>query len=135
MNLAKKKQLAAKVLKVGKGRIILDETRLNEIKEAITKQDMRDLYKSGAIKIKEKKGRRKGEKRKIRRGEGKVKKRVKGRKQDYVRMTRKLRSYIKELKKQKRIDNKNYRELRGKIATRIFTSKAQLKEFLKESLK
>lgn len=135
MNLAKKKQLAAKVLKVGKGRIILDETRLNEIKEAITKQDMRGLYKSGAIKIKEKKGRRKREKRKIRRGEGKVKKRVKGRKQGYVRMTRKLRSYIKELKKQKRIDNKNYRELREKIATRIFTSKAQLKEFLKESLK
>lgn len=130
MNLAKKKQLAAKVLKVGKGRIILDETRLNEIKEAITKQDMRDLYKSGAIKIKEKKGRRKREKRKIRRGEGKVKKRVRGRKQDYVRMTRKLRSYIKELKKQKRIDNKNYRELRNKIATRMFTSKAQLKEFL-----
>ncbi len=132
MNLAKKKQLIARALKVGKGRIILDEARLDELKEAITKQDIRDLHKSGAITIRERKGRRKQEKRKIRRGEGKIKKRVKERKRHYVRITRKLRNYAKELKKEKRIDNKNYRELRKKIAARIFASKSQLKEHLNE---
>ncbi len=132
MNLTKKKQLAARVLKVGKGRISLDEARSDEIKEAITKQDIKDLYKAGAIKIKEKKGRRKKEKRKIRKGEGKIKKRIKKRKQIYVKITRKLRKYLKELKKQKKIDNKSYYELRNKITARFFTSKAHLKEYLME---
>ena len=53
MNLRKKKILAAKALKVGKERIIFLKPRLEEIKEAITKQDIKDLYKEGAIKIKE----------------------------------------------------------------------------------
>lgn len=132
MNLSKKKHLAAVVLKVGKGRISLDEARLDEIKEAITKQDIKDLYKSGAIKIKEKKGRKKNEKRKTRIGEGKIKKIIKRRKRGYVRITRKLRNYVKELRKQKRIDNKLYQELRKKIKARIFKSKAQLKEYLME---
>ncbi len=43
MNLRTKKELAAKALKVGKERIVFVEARLDEIKEAITKQDMRDL--------------------------------------------------------------------------------------------
>jgi len=41
--------------------------------------------------------------------------------------------YIKELKKQNKIDNKTYHELRKKIKARAFKSKAQLKEHLKEN--
>ena len=132
MKLNKKKELAAKTLKVGKGRIILDKDRLAEIKEAITKQDIKDLHESGIIKIKPVKGRKKVKKRKTKRRGGKIKKRIKGRKQEYVKITRKLRGYIKELKKQEKITNEEYRELRKKIRARVFKSKAQLKEFLEK---
>jgi len=76
MNLAKKKALAVKVLKVGKERIVFTRESLAEIKEAITRMDILDLYKSGAIKIREVKGRKKIVKRKNRRRRGKVKKKV-----------------------------------------------------------
>ena len=130
MKLDKKKELAAKTLKVGKGRICFDTENLAEIKEAITKQDIRDLTKQGIIKIKLVKGRKKIKKRKTKRGAGKIKKRIKRRKQEYVKITRKLRGYIKELKKQNKIEKEEYRELRKKIRARVFKSKAQLKEYL-----
>ena len=130
MNLAKKKQLAAKTLEVGKGRITLDTERLNEIKEAITKQDIKDLAKAGAIKIKPIKGRKKIKKRRTKKRGGKIKKITKKRKREYVKTTRKLRTYITELKKQNRINKEKYKELRRKIKARDFKSKAQLKEYL-----
>jgi len=49
MKLDLKKNLAAKTLKVGRDRVQFDNTRLEEIKEAITRQDIRDLATSGAI--------------------------------------------------------------------------------------
>ena len=61
MNLRKKKELAARILKVGKERIIFSQQRLNEIKEAITKQDIRDLKRDGAITVREISGRRKND--------------------------------------------------------------------------
>ena len=66
MKLDKKKALAAKVLNVGKGRIIFVEPRLEEIKEAITKEDIRNLKADGAIIIREVKARR--SKQKIKKG-------------------------------------------------------------------
>ena len=62
-NLAKKKQLAAKTLNVGKARIVFLPSRLDEIKEAITRQDILDLHKSGAITIRDIRGRKKIERR------------------------------------------------------------------------
>jgi len=100
MKLEKKKQLAARVLKVGKEKICFDQGRLAELKEAITKQDIKDLFKAGAIRIKESAGRKAIKKRKTRRLGGKIKKRIKNKKQGYVKITRKLRKYIKELEKQ-----------------------------------
>jgi large subunit ribosomal protein L19e len=132
MKLDKKKELAAKVLKVGKGRICFKSENLSEIKEAITKQDIKDLAKQGIITIKPIKGRKKIKKRETKRRAGKIKKRVKKRKQEYVKITRKLRSYIKELTKQNKMDKEEYRDLRKKIRARNFKSKAQLKEFLEK---
>ena len=59
MNLRRKKELASRALKVGKERISFVESRLDEVKEAITKQDIHDLKKDGAIEIKNISGRRK----------------------------------------------------------------------------
>ena len=96
MNLKKKKELAAKALGVGKNRISFNPEGLNEIKEAITKQDIHSLHEEGVITIKPIKGRRKIEKRSRRRGSGKIKMKVRHRKQDYVKITRKLRKYLKD---------------------------------------
>jgi large subunit ribosomal protein L19e len=130
MNLNKKKQLAAKTLGVGKGKIAFNINRLEEIKEAITKQDIRDLKQSGAIDVKENVGRRKLVKRKTRKRVGKIKIKVKTRKQDYVNLTRKLRTYLKELKKQGKIENEKYKEARRKIKNKDYKSKRNLKENL-----
>ena len=108
MNLNKKKKLAARVLMVGKNRIVFDSSRLSEIKEAITKQDIKDLVQQKAIKIKDKKGRRMKEKRKTRRGPGKIKKKIKRRKQEYVKITRKLRKHISGLREQEKISREEY---------------------------
>jgi large subunit ribosomal protein L19e len=131
MNLGKKKELAARTLKVGKGRIMFIEARLNEIKEAITKQDIRDLSKDGAIMIKGIKGSKKKVKRTTKKGPGKIKKKVKTRKQDYVIMTRKLRKYVAERKKQEDITREESLEIRKKIRNRFFRSQAHLKEYIK----
>ena len=131
MNLAKKKSLAARTLKVGKGRIVFVNSRLDEIKEAITKQDIRDLKKSGAILIKEIVGKKKVIKNKSR-SPGNIKKKVNKRKQEYVIITRKLRRYLAELKDGGKISNEYFKKIRKKIRNREFRSKAYLKEYIGE---
>ena len=112
MNLNSKKELAKRTLGVGKEKIIFLPSKIKEINEAITKQDIRDLYKEGAITIKRKKGMRKKEKRKTKKGEGKIKKKVKKRKKEYMIITRKLRKIVSGLKKHGKISDKEVNELR-----------------------
>jgi large subunit ribosomal protein L19e len=130
MNLTNKKELAAKVLKVGKNRILFVEEHLNEIKEAITRQDIVDLHSAGAIQVKEVTGRKKNVKRKNRRRIGKVKKKVNTRKKEYVIITRKLRKHLKHLLKVGKVDKDTYRQTRKQIRARKFKSKRHLKETL-----
>ena len=115
MNLKKKKQLAIRTLGIGNKRITFVKERIAEIKEAITKQDIRDLKESGAIVIKGIKGKRKIEKRKNARGTGKIKKKVKTRKKDYMTMTRKLRAYLKHLKLNGEVSREDYLNMRKLI--------------------
>ena len=130
MKLDKKKMLASRVLGVGKNKIIFDISKLSDIKEAITKQDIRDLFSQGIIKIRDKRGKKKIVKRKTKKGPGKRNKRVKKRKPEYVKITRRLRNYIFELKKQGKINYEEYRRLRKEIKAGIFKNKSQLKESL-----
>jgi large subunit ribosomal protein L19e len=128
MKLESKKDLVARALNVGKNRIVFNTARLSELKEAITKQDIRDLKESGAIHIREIRGRKTKIKRKTRKRYGSVKKKVKGGKKEYVRITRKLRSYSDYLRKTKQISQENYLELRKEIRASAFKSLAHLKE-------
>jgi len=130
MQLSKKKALAAKVLGVGKDRVIFVDGNLPEIKEAITRADIAELFKSGAIKIREVNGRRTHVKRKYRRGIGKVKKKVKTGKQDYVKLTRKLRKNVKSLLKTGKINKEKYHNLRRMIRASKFKSKRHLSEIV-----
>ena len=130
MNLTKRKELAAKVLGVGKNKVRFNQDHLDEIKDAITKQDIRDLFAEGIITVKETRGRRKIVRRTTRRGPGSIKLVVRHRKRDYMIMVRKLRRHIGELRKQDKIDRVRYYELRKKIKARVFKNKAHLKDYI-----
>ncbi|HLF53996.1 MAG TPA: 50S ribosomal protein L19e [Candidatus Nanoarchaeia archaeon] len=128
MKLENKKRFAANVLGVGKGRILFNNSRLSEIKEAMTRQDIKDLFSDGAIAIKEIKGRRKIEKRRNRRRAGSIRVPVKKTKQRYMIITRKLRGYLSELRKAEKIDDKTFLMLRKEIRASNFKDKGRLKE-------
>ena len=128
MKLENKRELASRALNIGKGRIVFNIQRLSEIKEAITKQDIRDLKESGAIFIKEEKGRRKIQRRKTRRRAGSIKKKVKGKKREYITITRKLRGHLAALKSQGRISNEHFSGLRKEIRAKNFKSLSHMKE-------
>ena len=131
MNLRRKKELAARSLKVGKERVVFLGARIEEIKEAITKQDIKDLHKEGAIILRETKGRKKIVRKKSK-SPGNVRKKINTRKRDYVIMTRKLRGYVKELKKQGRISKEDVKSIRNKIRNKYFRSKSHLKESIEK---
>lgn len=128
MKLENKKNLVARALKIGRRRVIFNTQRLSEIKEAITKQDIKDLKEGGAISIREAKGRRKIQKRKTRRRPGSIKKKVNTRKQDYVILTRKLRKHLSNLKARGKISNEDFKGLRKVIRASEFRSLAHMKE-------
>lgn len=130
MKLENKKDLAARTLKVGKGRIVFVSSRNNEIKEAITKQDIRELVSDKAILVKEVSGRKKVVKRKNKRRAGKIKKTVNNRKELYMILTRKLREHVKKMKAQGTITREEAIDIRKKIRNKLFKSIAHLKEYI-----
>jgi len=132
MQLNKKKNLAAKVLDVGKDRIIFMNESLTEIKEAITRKDILDLVNAGAIQLRDVNGRKKTVQRKHRRGVGKVEQRVPRKKTKYVALTRKLRSTARGLRAMKKINNEQYHGIRRMIKASKFKSRRHLLESLKE---
>ena len=64
MKLNNQKRIAAKLLNCSKKRVVFDTERLEEIKEAITKADLRGLIKDKAISAKPVKGVSRGRARK-----------------------------------------------------------------------
>lgn len=123
--------LAAKALGVGKNRILFRTDSFGEIKEAITKQDVRNLHAEGIISIRPILGRRTVEKRKRKRGAGKIKIKVNKRKQNYVKLTRKLRAYVRSLRQNGSLNRELYHNLRKKIKNKHFKSKDNLKEHVR----
>ncbi len=132
MNLRNKKELAARTFNVGKNRIVFLDSGINEIKEAITKQDMRDLKNEGAIIIKNVGGRISGKTGSRRRKYGKIKMIVNTRKRDYVIITRKLRKYADEMFKSGKISREEFYKARTKIKNGDFKDKSQLKTYFEE---
>ena len=55
-DLANQKRIAAAVLKCGVNRVWFDPERLNDIENAISREDLRGLVTEGAIKARQKKG-------------------------------------------------------------------------------
>ncbi|MBS3091748.1 hypothetical protein J4217_04870 [Candidatus Pacearchaeota archaeon] len=128
MKLENKKDLVARTLGVGKRRIIFHNARLLEIKEAITKQDIRDLVKEGAIILRPIMGRKKIVKRKYRRHAGKIRMKVVDKKRKYILITRKLRKYLAVLRKTEKISDEDYMKLRKEIKASSFRDMAHFRE-------
>lgn len=129
MNLRNKRELVARMFNIGKDRIAFAESRLDEIKEAITKQDIRELIKEGVIIIKNIQGRRKVKKI-ANRSKGNIRKKPNIRKKQYIAITRKLRRYIKERVNSGTINREESKDLRKKIRNRKFNSLASLKTYI-----
>jgi large subunit ribosomal protein L19e len=144
MNLKTQKRIAAKLLKVGQNRVWFDEDRLDEIKEAITKVDIRSLIRNKAIQAKPKIGissyrskKRIKQKRKGRqKGEGKKKGKSGARlrrKRYWINHVRNQRDLLKTLKDKKLISSKDYRMIYLKIKGGFFRSRRHLKLYLEEN--
>ncbi len=137
------KKLAAKVLKCSPKRIILNPEKIAEIKEAITKHDVKLLIGKKVIKGKQKKGvsrvrankilaqKRKGQ----RKGPGSRKGTANARnntKEVWINKIRKQRNLIKRLYDNKTIDTKTYRDLYRKSKGNFFRSVRHIKVYLEE---
>jgi len=138
------KRLAAAVLGCSTKKIVFDDNKLDEIKEAITKADIRSLISRGTIIQEQKKGISKGranknkaQKRKGRkRGQGSRKGRATARgensKRTWINKVRLQRTFIASLKKGEHIDGKTYRDLYRKVKGGFFRSKRHVSLFLEE---
>ncbi len=143
MLLKNQKRLAAEILKSSKNRIRFDQSRLDEIKEAITKAAVRGLINSGAIYELPKKNTSRGRIRKAiiqkKKGRGKGPTRRKGKhtarqptKTEWINRIRLLRSTHVSLKERGVISAKDYRKLYMKANGGFFRSKRHLKIYMEE---
>lgn len=139
------KRIAAGILKTGLDRVWFDPARLSDIKEAITKHDLRALIREGGIKAKPVKAtskfwvrKRKMQKRKGRRkGEGSRKGKKTARlnqKRVWINKIRLQRDFLKELRNKDKITKAVYKELYLKSKGGFFRSKRHIKLYL-EGLK
>ena len=143
MKLDNQKKIAAQILKCSRKRIWIDPSRLSDIKESITKVDIRLLIKEGIIIKKQAKGvsrvrARKilGQKRKGRqKGHGSRKGKRTSRlykKRKWINKIRAQRTLMNELRDKKKISKKGYRDLYVKAKGGFFRSKRHIVLFIKE---
>jgi len=144
MNTETQKVLAAKVAGVGLARVVLNPLRYEDIKEALTKDDIRGLIKDGAIKIlpisgpsrhrararhlQQKKGRQMGH------GTRKGKKFARNpRKQQWMRKIRKIRSTLLDLKKKGMLETFTYRDLYVKAKGGFFRDRGHVMFYIESN--
>lgn len=124
------RRLAAEIMNVGKGKILFDKNKLEDIKKAITRLDIKDLIKEGTIKVRPNKKSRKKIKKKIRRGVGSRRMQPRMRKTKYIFKIRKLRKYIQRLLNEKVIDKSEKKQLRKMAKAGELRSLRHLQEHL-----
>lgn len=144
MRLTVQKRLAAGLFKGSAKRVWFDEERLADIKEAITKQDIKVLISEGAIRLKPtnstSKGKvraRKAQKAKgLRKGHGSRKGGAKARlprKESWMMKIRAQRELIKRLRDKQLITKSNYRLLYMKCKGGFFRSARHVKVYCEEN--
>lgn len=143
MKLNAQKRIAAAILNCSKKRVVFDPSRLDDIKEAITKVDMRILVSDGAIKRKPVNGisrfrarkrivqRRKGRQKGFGSRKGKKTARL-PRKKLWINKIKSQRKLLKELRDKKVIAKRTYRELYMKAKGGFFRSRGHIDLYIKE---
>lgn len=144
MNLKLQKRIAADVLKVSYKRVWFDQTRLEEIKEAITKEDIRSLVATGVVREKPAKSNSRVRARKtatqkrkgLRRGQGSRKGRATARlpsKQVWMAKVRVQRKFVRELLDQKVIAKPTYNDFYRKVKGNFFRSRRHIKLYMNDN--
>ena len=143
MELSTQRRLAANILSVGINRVWVDPARATDVSAAISREDVRRLIRQDAIKAKPERGisrgrfRRRAAKRKRgrRRGVGSRKGTRKARqpkKARWIRTVRPLRARLRELKRERTINQREYRKLYRMVKGGAFKSRAHLETHLRE---
>ena len=143
MKFNNQKRITAKLLNCSKKRVVFNTERLEDIKDSITKADIRRLIKDQVISAKPIKGVSRGRARK--RQEQRRKGRQKGpssrkgkktarspKKKVWMRKIRNQRKFLKELKDKKIINKRISSDLRSKSKGGFFRSKRHIKIFLEK---
>jgi len=134
VNLTLQKRLAAVILKVGRTRVWLDPEKMDDIKNAITRADVRKLINRGYIKATREKI-KKSKPKKKRRGVGSRKGAAGTRlssKRKWINTVRPLRKMIKELRDTNKINKATYRKLYLSIKAGTFRSRTHLRLYLQQ---
>ncbi|MBI3413550.1 MAG: 50S ribosomal protein L19e [Candidatus Aenigmarchaeota archaeon] len=145
MNTSVQRRIAAKILKCGKNRVWTDPQKLKDISEAITREDVRRLIKSGAIvksaeeapsravirtrAAKRRKGRRSGQGSRKGSFESRTGNEQKLR---WIKTIRPQRRMIGELKASGAINNETYKRLYKLSKGGVFRSRKHLELYIKE---
>mgnify|MGYP001457439488 CR=1 FL=1 len=142
VNLKSKKRLVSRITGVGIKRIHFDSEHLDDITDAITRDDIRSLMTANTIKIKSLKGASRGRaktkkiqksKRGTKQGSKKGRKGARvGKKEVYVKKVRSLRHILKVAKDRKDITNKEFWSLYKKVGGNTVRNKAHLLTMIKE---
>ena len=146
MNLRNQRRIAADLLKVGVNKVRFDSDRLEDVHEALTRDDLRYLISSGAITKKQDKGNSRGRIRKRlnqkkkgkRRGQGKRKGSSKARnggKRAWVNKIRALRDELRTLKTNGVITQGQYRSFYLKAKGNLFHSRRHMREYIERTVK
>jgi large subunit ribosomal protein L19e len=143
VNLKLQRRLAAQILKCAPEKVLFNTDELTDVKESITKADIKGLIGLGVITIKNVKGSSRVRARKIlvqkrkglRKGHGSRKGTANARskkKDEWICRIRKQRELLKSLKLRDKITNKIYNSLANKAKGGFFRSQRHLKIYLNE---
>ena len=142
VNLKSKKQLVSRIMGVGVNRVRFDSEHLDDIADAITRDDIRSLMTANTITIKSFTGTSRGRAKikkiqKSKRGTGQGSKKGRkgarvGKKEVYVAKVRALRRRLKVVKDRKEITNKEFWELYKKIGGNTVRNIAHLRTLIEE---
>ncbi len=145
-DLSAQKRLAADVLDCGKNKIWLDPARQEDLSEAITRKDIRELVDEGVIRAEAPKGNSRGRARKRQKkrsyghqkGPGTRKGKAgarEGTKENWQSSIRAQRAHLRELRDDGEIDRSTYRDLYDKAGGGEFDSVADIDRYIDKQLR
>lgn len=142
VNLKTKRKLVSRVLGVGLDRIKFDPNYIDDVADAITRDNIRSLVTANVIEVKPIKGTSKGrahfkkaqrKKRSTKHGSKKGRKGARiGKKEVYVRRTRAMRHQLKVSKARKEITNESYWKLYRQVSGNQVRNLAHLRSLIEE---